>query len=75
MGYPPIGLLDAMMIEQTKEKRKQLAKLGLHSVTFLDGLTRQPYIPGLNAGALRATWVNEVNEVKEVKDTKRGGSG
>ena len=22
-------------------------------VTFLDGLTRQPYIPGLNAGALR----------------------
>jgi len=27
--------------------------LGLHSVTFLDGLTRQPYIPGLNAGALR----------------------
>jgi len=32
LGYPPIGLLDAMMIEQTKEKRKQLAKLGLHSL-------------------------------------------
>src|SRR5467141_153373 len=36
-----------------QRERKQLAKLGLHSATFLDGLTRQPYIPGLNAGALR----------------------
>src|SRR6266403_4577475 len=34
--------------DRTNQREKKAAR-----VTFLDGLTRQPYIPGLNAGALR----------------------